>query len=123
MRQNIRLLLALAAIFAIAILSAFFLGQQALKSCLWAFALVVFSGAISITPVIRSVYLTSVVSGSCAISSIVVRLIIMLFGTAGILFLTQISVLYFVLWLGVFYLPMIIVEVLIILSLANNNKI
>jgi hypothetical protein len=121
-KRNARLLFALAAIFALAIVSAVLLGQAALKSCLWAFSLVIFSGIISILPVIRSVYLTSAVSSSCAMSSIVVRLLIMLFGTASILFLTQISVLYFVLWLAVFYLPMITVEVLIILSLANTGK-
>ena len=122
-KQNGRLLFALAAIFVLAIVSAALLGQAALKSCLWAFSLVVFSGIISILPVIRSVYLRSTVSMSCAMSSIVSRLLIMLFGTVSILFLTQISVLYFALWLAVFYLPMITVEVLIILSLANGKRI
>lgn len=121
-RQNKRLLSALAAIYTIAILSACLLGRPALKSCLLAFSLVILSGIISIIPVIRNFYLTSTISSSCAIFSIAARLVIMLFGTAGILFLTQISVLYFVLWLAVFYLPMITFEVLIILSLASPGK-
>ncbi|MGA2916242.1 MAG: hypothetical protein ABSE89_09485 [Sedimentisphaerales bacterium] len=122
-KRNGRYLFALAAIFVLAIISAVLLGQAVLKSCLLALVLVGFSGIVSILPVIRSVYLTSAVSSSCAIFSIALRLVIMLLGTASILFLTQISVLYFVLWLAVFYLPMITVEVLIILSLANGKKI
>lgn len=121
-KQNGRPLTVLAAVFITVLLSAVFIGQPALKSCLWALLLVVFSGIVSILPVVRDAHLTSTVSISCAIFSIAVRLLTMLVGATSILFLTRISVLYFVLWLAILYSTMITVEVLIIISLINTNK-
>jgi hypothetical protein len=78
--------------------------------------LVIFSGIVGILPGIRNVSLRPTISISCALLPNVIRLGIMLAGSISILFLTQISVIWFVSWIAVFYLPMIAVEVLIIIS-------
>jgi hypothetical protein len=121
-KQNGRRLAILSAIFIIVLLCAAIIGRAAFTSCLWAFLLVVFSGIVSIVPVVRDARLTSTISTRCALLSIAARLFVMLTGTASILLLTRISVLYFVLWLAVLYPPMIVVEILIIMSLIKAGK-
>jgi hypothetical protein len=121
-KQNSRYLSILAAVFIVAILSAILIGRLALKSCLWALLLVIFSGIVGILPVIRNVSLRPTISISCVLLTNVIRFVIMLTGSISILFLTQISVIWFVSWIAVFYLPMIAVEVLIITSLINTSE-
>jgi hypothetical protein len=116
-KQNRVHVIVLAAVFIAAVTLSLIISRPAFESCLWALALVITSGSAGILPI-----LTPVLSIRRVILSIAARVLTIFIGAICILFLSKINVLFFVLWLAIFYLPMMFVEVLIMISPINKSK-
>jgi hypothetical protein len=108
---QIRYLLIIAAVFAFAMVFSAFLGGQQTKTCLW--ALIVNSVAVcaGLVPVVLSTLYKPSLYTLSILAAGVIRLLITAVGAVIILVFVEVGVLWFVAWLGFFYLVVLGAEV------------
>lgn len=113
-------LLVIVAVFALALGVSFFLGADAVKSCLWAVIISVIGGGGGLAPVIYTSLVKSSLSVASVLAVTVIRLLITLGGAAIIITSVRVHVLWFVAWLGLFYLVILVAEVCFIIKTLSR---
>jgi len=104
-------LLVIAAIFAASIGVSYLLSGEALKGCFWAVAVATIAGGIGFFPVVCSVSNNSSLQANTILLAGVIRLLLMLGGTAAVLYFMKVDVLWFIEWLGLFYVGFLVMEI------------
>jgi len=116
-------LVIVAVVAAVALAASFSAGQQALNGCLAAIILSCLAGCTALIPVVyAAVYKPGLLAGLVPAVS-VIRLLVMLAGTVIIIVFVDISILWFVLWTGVFYLLVLVLETRTAIRAAGTNKV
>ena len=113
-------LLVIVAVFALALGVSFFLGADVAKSCLWAVIISVIGGGCGLAPVIYTSLVKSSPSAASVLAVTVIRLLITLGGAAIIITSVRVHVLWFVAWLGLFYLVILVAEVCFIIKTLSQ---
>jgi len=108
-----------AAAFAVSFLS----GKEAVKSCLAAVTVSGIAGGIAMLPIIYAVAYKPALLTVLGLATGTLRLLLMLAGSIIIILFVKVSVLWFVVWIGVFYSAMLILEVGSVIRTANRRKI
>jgi len=116
-------LLAIAAIFAASIGASYLLSGEALKGCFWAVVVATIAGGIGFFPVVCSVSNNSSLQANTILLAGVIRLLFMLGGTAAVVYFMKIDILWFIEWLGLFYVIMLVVEIRFAVRKINDNPI
>ncbi len=113
-------LLVIVVVFALALGVSFFLGADVAKSCLWAVIISVIGGCGGLAPVIYTSLVKSSPSAASVLAVTVIRLLITLGGAAIIITSVRVHVLWFVAWLGLFYLVILVAEVCFIIKTLSQ---
>jgi uncharacterized membrane protein HdeD (DUF308 family) len=114
-------LFVVAAIFAAALGISVSLGQNATNGCLWAMLVSVVAGCGGLAPVIYLILSRSSLSVEHVIGSSAIRLLLVLAGVVIILLFTKTDVMWFALWLGLFYLVVLVAEVYVAVRIMNEH--
>lgn len=97
-------------------------GKEAVKSCLVAITV---SGLAGSTALILIAYAAAYRPSHLAVLTLaagIVRLLLMAVGSVIIVFFVRVSILWFVVWIGVFYLVMLVFEMRIAVQAVNRNE-
>ena len=113
-------LLVIVAVFALALGVSFFLGADAAKSCLWAVIISVIGGGCGLAPVIYATLVKRAPSVASVLAVTVIRLLITVGGAAIIITSVRVQVLWFVAWIGLFYLVILVAEVCFIIKTLSQ---
>jgi len=116
-------LLVIAAIFAASIGVSYLLSGEALKGCFWAVVVATIAGAIGFAPVVCAVQSDPSLQANTILLAGVIRLLLMLGGTAAVLYFMKVDVLWFIEWLGLFYVVMLVLEIWFAVRKINDNSI
>jgi len=115
-------LLIIAAVITAAFAVSFVAGKEAVKSCLVAITI---SGLAGSTALILIAYAATYRPSHLAVLALaagIVRLLLMAAGSIIIVFFVRVSILWFVVWIGVFYLVMLVFEMRIAVQAVNRNE-
>ncbi len=110
------------AIVAMAFAVSFCAGKDAVKGCMAAITVSGLGGCIAL---ILIAYAAAYRPGHLTILALAagtVRLLLMLVGSAIILLFTKVNILWFVVWIGVFYLVLLVFEIRVAIGAVNGNK-
>ena len=113
-------LLAIVAVFALALGVSFFLGADVAKSCLWAVIISVIGGGSGLAPVIYATLVKRALSVASVLAVTIIRLLITVGGAAIIITSVKVHVLWFVAWIGLFYLVILAAEVCFIIKTLSQ---
>jgi len=98
-----------------------YLGADITRSCLWAVMVSVIAGSVGFAPVIYAarVYKSppSVVS---ILAGITIRLLTMIAGTVSIIAFADINILWFVAWMGLFYIVILVMEACFVVRILKQ---
>jgi hypothetical protein len=111
-----------AAVFAAALGVSISLGQSAINGCLWAMLVSGVAGCGGLVPVICFILSGSSLSMEHVIGSIAIRLLLVLAGVVIILLFTKTDVMWFALWLGLFYIVVLVAEVYVAVRMMNEHS-
>lgn len=101
-----------ASAFAVAALGiSIFFGTDSAKGCLWAILVGGVAGCGGLVPVIYALTYRPALLAILVMAAGVIRLLLMAVGTAILILLVKVNVLWFVIWLGLFYAAMLVSEV------------
>jgi len=104
-------LLLVAAVFAASVGVSFLLGGDALMGCLWAVVVATIAGAIGFAPVVCTGANNTFLQANTILLAGIIRMLLMLGGTAVVLYFVKIDVLWFIEWLVLFYVVMLVMEI------------
>ena len=114
-------LFVVAAVFAAALGVSISLGQIAINGCLWAMLVSVVAGCGGLAPVIYLILSRSSLSTEHVIGSSAIRLLLVLAGVVIILLFTKTDAMWFALWLGLFYVVVLVAEVYVAVRITNEH--
>jgi uncharacterized membrane protein len=111
----------MAGVFATAVGASFLSGQDAVNGCLWAMLVSAIAGLGGFVPFILARLAKKPASIEAVLSSSAIRLLLVLAGLVIILFLTKVNVTWFALWMGIFYVVILVAEVYIAIRTVNEH--
>ena len=119
---QIRWLLIVAAVLAVAIVLSAFLGTGQTKACLWAAIATIIAVCGGLVPVVYSTLYKPSLYAVSVLAAGVIRLLITAVGAVIILAFVEVGVLWFVAWLGFFYIAVLVAEVCFVVRRLNEQN-
>ncbi|MGA2172094.1 MAG: hypothetical protein ABSG82_03650 [Sedimentisphaerales bacterium] len=113
----------LVAVVAVALTVSLLSGEQAIKSCLAAIVVSGLAGCGGLIPIIYAAAHKPALLTIFVLAATVIRLLLMVMGSIIIILFAKVSVLWFAVWIGIFYLVMLSLEIYFAIHTANRCKI
>ena len=110
----------MAVVFAAALGTSVLLGKSAVKSCLWAVLVTGVACIGSLIPIVYAVLSGKSLSIPTVLAASVIRLLLMISGAIIIMLFVKTDALWFVIWLSVFYVVMLFLEVRVFAGAINK---
>jgi hypothetical protein len=107
----LRLPIAASAFAAAALGLSIFFGSDSAKGCLWAILVSGVAGCGGLVPVIYALIYRPALLAILVLAAGMIRLLLMAVGTAILILLVNVNVLWFLIWLGLFYAAILVSEV------------
>jgi hypothetical protein len=98
-----------------------FIRKAAWQACLAAIGISVVVGLASLLPALYGIVRRQDLAVAFVLAASLIRLLLMAGGTAIILFFTKVNIMWFVVWLGLFYICMLAVEVWLLIKTTNKG--
>jgi hypothetical protein len=114
-------LLVMAGVFATALGASFLSGQDAVNGCLWAILVSAVAGIGGFIPFILAGLSRKPASIEAVIGASAIRLLLVLAGLVIIIFFTKVNLMWFALWMGLFYIVILVAEVYIAIRIVNEH--